>query len=85
MLGDTFDDLEPREKMRTKTLIIKSAKRPPKHCPTGKTVHPTKKRALSSAHTVVRFGHAELIRVYKCPTCHNYHLTSQVERKKKRA
>jgi hypothetical protein len=83
VLGDMSTD-EPLsiQKMRTKTVAVKSAKRRYKHCPSGKTMHTTKKRALSSANAVVRTQHADLIRIYKCPICHHHHLTSKEQRKR---
>lgn len=71
------EDAPIREKIRTRVHFIKDTPVKEKPCITGKTRHKTRKRALSSQHAVLRNGSASFITVYKCPFCHDFHLTSR--------
>jgi hypothetical protein len=77
------DDPVTFERIRTRSVNFKAPVyiKIDKSCPSGKTRHSTKKRALgSAAFTCKRTGKHNL-RVYKCPQCRDFHLTSTKQRR----
>lgn len=45
----------------------------------AKRSYPSEHSAKKAADIIER--HGKRLRAYRCPTCHNFHLTSDVERK----
>ena len=80
-----YDELPKVEKMRTKVLIRRESFKHLRPCTaTRKHSFPNKKAALYHQNRLLKTRNADHLRVYKCPHCRFWHLTSQVSRYGKR-
>lgn len=72
---------ETRERIRTRATYVKLQPAKAK-CPSGKRQFSTKKQALGASSVHLKRGDAAFLRIYKCPFCRDFHLTSKEQSKR---